>query len=154
MSRLDGPLSTHQPSTSLMSALIILVVMIYKQGTFVIRHEKKIVEQKMKILLFLCRVAFSSPYARLESKLQKANAGLLDEMLNAMDKVYSWKIVNYDGEYQNGMRQVDDDAVQIAFEHYDSNNDMKVSKEEMLRSVFKFFGQCRVIIGQLMAISR
>ena len=91
----------------------------------------------MKILLFLCRVAFSSPYARLESKLQKANAGLLDEMLNAMDKVYSWKIVNYDGEYQNGMRQVDDDAVQIAFEHYDSNNDMKVSKEEMLRSVSK-----------------
>ena len=97
----------------------------------------------MKILLFLCGTAFSSPFARLESKLQKANAGLLNEMLEAMDQVYSWKIVNYDGEYQNGMRQVDNDAVQIAFEHYDSNNDMKVSKEEMLRSVSQILANVR-----------
>ena len=83
----------------------------------------------MKILLFVYAVAFSRPTTRQEDTL--------NEILKAMDQVYSWKIVNYYGEYQKGIAQVDDNAVKIAFEFTDTNNDEKVSKEEMLRPVFK-----------------
>ena len=62
---------------------------------------------------------------------------LFNETLKAMDQVYSWKIVNYYGEYQKGLAQVDDDAIQITFNFFDMDNDKKVSKEEILRPVLE-----------------
>ena len=87
----------------------------------------------MKILLFLSGVALSSPTARLGLK----NTDDLNEIFEAMDEVYSWKIVNYYGQYRKLLAQVDDNPVKIAFEFIDTNNDLKVSKEEMIRPVFK-----------------
>ena len=84
----------------------------------------------MKILPFFYAVAFSRPTTRQEDTL--------NEILKAMDQVYTWKIVNYYGEYQKGIAQVDEEnAVKIAFEFADTNNDEKISKEEMIRPVFK-----------------
>ena len=82
----------------------------------------------MKFLLFLCGLAMTHPVTQY----------LFNETLKAMDQVYSWKIVNYYGEYQKGLAQVDDDAIQITFNTFDTNNDMKVSKEEILRLVLEF----------------
>ena len=83
----------------------------------------------MKIIVFLCGVAFSRPTARDD----------LNEILKAMDQVYSWKIVNYYGEYAKGLAQVDESSVEIAFEFTDKNNDMKISKDELIRSAFQIF---------------
>ena len=82
----------------------------------------------MKFVLFLCGLAMSRPVVE----------NLFNETLKAMDQVYGWKIVNYYGEYQKGLAQVDDGVIQITFNIVDTNNDMKVSKEEILRPVLEF----------------
>ena len=91
----------------------------------------------MKFLLFLFSLVLSRPLARSRRDNIRQEE-ILNEILKAMDQVYSWKIVNYYGEYQKGLAQVDNDAVEITFKFFDMNNDMKVSKEEMLRPVLKF----------------
>ena len=85
----------------------------------------------MRFLLFVLGLVLSRPLAR-SKRGNTRQEEILNEMLKAMDQVYSWKIVNYYGEYQKGLAQVDNDAVEIAFKFFDTNNDMKVSKEEML----------------------
>ena len=88
----------------------------------------------MRLLLFVCGLALSRPVAHSGNTEEE----LLNETLKAMDQVYSWKIINYYGEYQKGLEKVDDDAIEITFNFVDTNNDMKVSKEEMLRLVLLF----------------
>ena len=111
--------------------------MIYKQGKSTIRQKSKTVEQKMKILLFLCVVTVSRP-----TEGREKTDRLLNELLEAMDQVYSWKIENYYGEYQDGLAQVNGNAVKIAFTFFDRDTDGRVTKDELLineiRLVFKF----------------
>ena len=92
----------------------------------------------MRFLLFVLGLVLSRPHER-SKRGNTRQEEILNEFLKAMDQVYSWKIVNYYGEYQKGLAQVDNDAVEITFKFFDMNNDMKVSKEEMLRPVLKLF---------------
>ena len=89
----------------------------------------------MRFLPFICGLALSRPVARSGNTNQEE---ILNEILKAMDQVYSWKIINYNGEYQKGLAKVDNDAIKIAFNFFDTNKDMKVSKEEILRLVLLF----------------
>ena len=91
----------------------------------------------MRFLLFVLGLVLSRPHTR-SKRGDTRQEELLNEFLEAMDQVYSWKIVNYYGEYQKGLAQVDDGVIQITFNTFDTNNDMKVSKEEILRPVLEF----------------
>ena len=151
MSRLDVPLGRQvggsqlsglQLSASLIDALKILVLMIYKQGKSTIRQKSKTVEQKMKILLFLCVVTVSRP-----TEGREKTDRLLNELLEAMDQVYSWKIENYYGEYQDGLAQVNGNAVKIAFTFFDRDTDGRVTKDELLINEIRLVFKCGFLLS-------
>ena len=63
----------------------------------------------------------------------------------ATDQVYSWIKENYNGEYQNGLEQVNDDAVKVAFTFCDVDGDGHVTKEELFNAIKKTESDIRFI---------
>merc|ERR1712131_256000 len=55
----------------------------------------------------------------------------------ATDQVYSRIKDNYNGEYQNGLEQVNDDAVKVAFTFCDIDGDGHGTKEELFNAIKK-----------------
>ena len=88
----------------------------------------------MKLLLLagLGSTASAAAYTR-----EQAIDGLRSHVWKATDQVYSWIKANYNGEYQNGLEQVNDDFVKVAFKFCDVNGDGHVTKEELMNAIKK-----------------
>ena len=68
---------------------------------------------------------------------EQAIDGLRSHVWKATDQVYSWIKANYNGQYQKGLEQVNDDFVKVAFKFCDADGDGHVTKEELVSAIKK-----------------
>ena len=89
-------------------------------------------EMKFVLLAGLGSTTSAAAYTR-----EQAIDGLRSHVWKATDQVYSWIKANYNGEYQNGLGQVNDDFVKVAFKFCDVDGDEHVTKDELVSAIKK-----------------
>merc|ERR1711962_1888553 len=100
---------------------------------------------EMKLLpIFFCGLGSAAANPAKYTREQAMQA-LKIQTWKATDQVYNWIKSNYDGYYQDGLAQVDEHAVKVAFKFNDENGDGKVSKEELLSAIRKTESDIRFI---------